>query len=296
MKRMMVIINPKSGLFFQKRHLNEKIERWIDKSKFSISFHHTEYAGHAKELALQAVREGMDYVVGIGGDGTLNEIASSLVHTPVAMGIIPMGSGNGLARHLGIPMDIKKAFSLLNQEHVEEIDYCTANGKPFFCTFGVGYDANVSVRFSHEKIRGKWGYLKSMWKEWVQFSPIPYTISAQGETIHGEAFMLNCANISQWGNGAYISPEASVKDGFCNISILAPFKFLHIPVLLYRIFFKRIHKDSSFSSFKDTHIMLSLAGESVAHYDGEPCMVEKEVEILTHHLGLKVIVSQKSNL
>ena len=159
-KRIVFVVNPISGTQGKKAILKWIDER-LDQSIYDYSIVKTEYAGHATQIAANAVQEKVDVVVAIGGDGTINEIARSLVHTNTALGIIPCGSGNGLARHLRIPMEPKAAIDVLNRGHELCIDYGKINNIPFFCTCGVGFDAFISLKFADSGKRGLLTYLEN---------------------------------------------------------------------------------------------------------------------------------------
>lgn len=175
--------------------------------------------GDATRLTTDAASKGYRAVIAAGGDGTVNEIATALCGTSTALGIIPVGSGNGLARHLGLPLDVTEAIEVIAKDNIIDCDYGTANGRPFFCTFGVGFDAAVSEKFAHQKRRGKLSYIKSAISEYVSYNPQTYTISANGQILTQKAFIVACCNASQYGNNAYIAPTASITDGLLDITI-----------------------------------------------------------------------------
>src|SRR4051812_15392154 len=152
-------------------------------------------------------------IVAVGGDGTVNEIASAIVGSGTALGIVPYGSGNGLARFLGIPMNPNQAIQALVKGHVESIDSGTVNGQPFFNMAGMGFDAHISEVFSHGKKRGFVSYIKSSIEEISTYDEQQYHIEIDGKVYERKAFMLSIANSSQYGNNAHISPKASVQDG-----------------------------------------------------------------------------------
>ena len=170
------IINPISGTK-SKAVFHSLIDLNLDLKKFEYNISYTKERGHAFELASQAVSQGIDYVVAVGGDGTVNETARALIYEEAALGIIPFGSGNGLARHLNIPLKPANALQLLNQEHILTIDAGKANGKPFFCTAGIGFDAHVGKLFSLATKRGFNTYVKTVLKEFFQYSPSHYELT-----------------------------------------------------------------------------------------------------------------------
>ena len=150
---ILFLVNPKSGVS-RKRRVPQMVEKYIDRARYDVSVCYTQYAGHAYELARDAAARGVDAVVAVGGDGTVNEVGRALVHTGTALGVIPCGSGNGFARHLGIPVGVKSAIEFINNAEPVNVDYGKINGHPFFCSCGVGFDAVVSSDFAKCKGRG----------------------------------------------------------------------------------------------------------------------------------------------
>ena len=212
MKRIIFVVNPISGTQSKELILNLLDEK-IDKARYTWEVVYTERAGHAVEIAAKAAEEKADIVVAIGGDGTINEIARSLVHTDTALGIIPCGSGNGLARHLHIPMEPKKALEVLNEGCLDTIDYGKINGTDFFCTCGVGFDAFVSLKFAHAGKRGLLTYLEKTLQESLKYQPETYELETENGVSKYKAFLIACGNASQYGNNAYIAPQATLTDG-----------------------------------------------------------------------------------
>ena len=235
-KRIRFIVNPISGTQ-SKKSILELIGKHIDKDKYDFDIVPTRFAGHAIELASIAAAEAVNIVVAIGGDGTVNEVARSLTHTDTALGIIPCGSGNGLARHLQIPMDAKKAIDIINEGAVSLIDYGKINDIPFFCTCGVGFDAFVSMRFAKSGRRGLLTYLENMLQESLIYKPETYEIELNDghETKTLKAYLIACANASQYGNNAYIAPQASLDDGLIDVTVLEPFTVLDVPALSFQL-------------------------------------------------------------
>ena len=200
-KQKLFIVNPISGTQDKEAILKE-IEEKIDKDLFEVTISKTQYAGHAFDIATEAVNNKVDFVVAIGGDGTINEIGRALIHTETAMGIIPCGSGNGLARHLHIPMDVSNAINIINEANVRAIDYGIISGHPFFCTCGVGFDAFVSLKFADSGKRGLLSYLENTLQESLTYKPETYEIENSTGTVKYKAFLIACANASQYGNNA----------------------------------------------------------------------------------------------
>lgn len=291
-KRIVFVVNPISGTQGKKAILKWIDER-IDRSIYDYSIVKTEYAGHASQLAAAAVHDGVDVVVAIGGDGTINEIARSLVHTDTALGIIPCGSGNGLARHLRIPMEPKAAIDIINRGEQLCIDYGKINNIPFFCTCGVGFDAFVSLKFADSGKRGLLTYLENTLHESLTYQPETYEIENEEGTVVHQAFLIACGNASQYGNNAYITPQASLMDGLMDITIIEPFTVLDVPSLSFQLFNKTIDQNSRVKTMRAKKIKIHRAQEGVLHFDGDPLMAGKELEVEIIPKGLRVVALEK---
>lgn len=291
-KKVVFVVNPISGTQGKKAILKSIDER-LDRSIYDYRIMETQYAGHATEIAADAVKEGVHIVVAIGGDGTINEIARSLIHTNTALGIIPCGSGNGLARHLHIPMDHKAAIELLNKDYQVCIDYGKINDIPFFCTCGVGFDAFVSLKFADSGKRGLLTYLENTLHESLTYQPETYEIENEEGTVKHKAFLIACGNASQYGNNAYIAPQASLTDGMMDVTILEPFTVLDVPTLSFQLFNKTIDQNSCIKTMRTKKIKIRRHKPGVFHYDGDPVMGGEnlEVELVPH--GLNVVTSIK---
>lgn len=291
-KKIVFVVNPISGTQGKKAILKSIDER-LDRSIYDYQIMETQYAGHATEIAADAVKEGVHIVVAIGGDGTINEIARSLIHTNTALGIIPCGSGNGLARHLHIPMDHKAAIELLNKDYQVCIDYGKINDIPFFCTCGVGFDAFVSLKFADSGKRGLLTYLENTLHESLTYQPETYEIENEEGTVKHKAFLIACGNASQYGNNAYIAPQASLTDGMMDVTILEPFTVLDVPTLSFQLFNKTIDQNSCIKTMRTKKIKIRRHKPGVFHYDGDPVMGGEnlEVELVPH--GLYVVTTVK---
>src|SRR5690606_300534 len=191
-----------------------------------------------------AVREGFDVVVAVGGDGTLNQVANGLKHSQTAMGIIPMGSGNGLARHLGIPLRTPQAIHHLNRMPARKMDTLLMNGKTFVNMAGTGFDAHIGHLFATAGSRGFRTYAQITIKELLNYKPQGYEIELDGKKLTEEAFLISFANGSQWGNNAIIAPHASVSDGLIDLSLMRPFKWHQVPSLALKMFNSTIDHSS----------------------------------------------------
>ncbi len=268
------------------------IERICEKDGYPLEIYFTEYAGHASELTRKAIDNGADCIIAVGGDGTVNEVARAMVHSDVVLGIIPKGSGNGLAHELHIPMDVKRALELIVKGHVSTIDCCEANGRVFFCTCGVGFDAAVSQKFAGEKRRGSLTYVKSTVAEYLSYKPEVYELLVDDQTIKEKAFLVACANASQYGNNAFIAPHANIQDGQMDLTILSPFTPLDIAPLAIQLFTKQIDRNSKIKTMKARKAVIIRQHPGVMHLDGEPVEADSRIEISVIPQSLHVITPE----
>lgn len=287
MARLMLIINPISGTG-SKKGVVETVERAMEACGHEVDVRLTGARGDATRLAGEAARKGYYGVLACGGDGTVNETARALCSTETALGILPAGSGNGLARHLQIPVDISLALKVIAADNVVDSDYGTVNGRPFFCTFGMGFDAAVSHRFARQSRRGMLSYIKSAISEYVQYRPQTYTVSANGKLLTEKAFLIAVCNASQWGNNAYIAPEASITDGLLDITIVHSGTAIDAAVMGMDIFTGYINKNTMVHTFRAPACVIYRNGAGEAHIDGEPMMMDDILDVKCHHGSLKV--------
>lgn len=269
------------------------IERFINKDLYDYSIITTNHKGHATQVAQEYSRRGYDAVIAVGGDGTVNEVGRGLIGTGTALGIIPCGSGNGLARHLGIPMDPFKAVKWLDKSIFTDIDYGTINGNPFFCTCGVGFDAKVSDTFSKAGTRGVLTYMESILKEIATYKDKLYKLSFDNTSEAFECFIVTCANADQWGNNAFIAPTASLQDGLMDVVVIRPFTPLDAPLLAFQLFNRQLDRNEKVTIRKCRQLTITRQEDGPAHFDGDPIMLGKEINIEMVPHGLKVLIPDK---
>jgi diacylglycerol kinase (ATP) len=288
-KQITFIINPIAGTR-SKLNIPLLIETYLDPHKYIANILYSEYAGHASTLAKEAVHGAADCVVAVGGDGTMNEVANALVHTPVRLGLIPLGSGNGLARHLGIPLEVAEAIKVLNQEQEIKIDSVLLNDRHFFCTAGVGFDAHVGYLFAKQASRGLKSYVKTTLREFMGYRPHTYLLKADGKEYKRKAFVITFANAGQYGNNAYISPEASIQDGLIDVCILHPFPKSLAMSMGMRLFTKRMHRSRFMEIVRAKKISVSCQAGQGMHLDGEPCPMPAQLNMEIKPASLKVLI------
>ncbi len=288
-RHIVAIINPVSGTG-KKDKIPRLIDTVVNHDTNDVSIIATEYAGHAREIAAQAANDGADVVIAIGGDGTVNEVGSALCNTNTALAIIPCGSGNGLARHLRIPMNASRALQIINDGVVGQFDYCTINGRPFFCTCGMGFDAAVSYKFSNEGTRGFITYIKTTLTEYFKYKPQEYLIDIDGAKLRERAFVIACCNAAQYGNNAYIAPRATMQDGLIDVTVMHPFNALQSPILGARLFLKQLGHDHHVSIYRGKRVVIERDHDDVVHIDGDPMTLPARLAIEIVHHGINILV------
>lgn len=267
--KALFIVNKKAGIGYQ-----SEVEREITAScvknnvEFTVEF--TAGPGHAIELAQSAQAKGFRQVIAVGGDGTSNEVAQGLIHTGMSMGIIPRGSGNGLARHLGIALKTSDAIDQLFKSKPLSIDTFRVNGKLSLNVSGIGFDGHITNLFGVRSTRGLIGYIILTVQEFLKFREFEVDILILGKTLKRDAFIIAIANSSQYGNNAQIAPTASVCDGLLQVNIVKKIPLFRID-FVYSFFTGNLGK-SSFCEIMETQSLQLKTTKPIAyHVDGEPC-------------------------
>ncbi|CAN5463477.1 diacylglycerol kinase family lipid kinase [soil metagenome] len=293
--KVFFIVNKYSGTGFQ-----DSIEgRIIDKCaqlnlEGTIEF--TREKGHATELARQAVAEGFPRVFAMGGDGTVNEVAQGLVHTSVAMGILPKGSGNGLARHLHIPLKMRGALDLLDKHKVISMDTLLINDQLSVNISGIGFDGHVAGKFGKNGKRGLFGYGKLVLKEFLQFKEFPVELSIDGRLLKRESFILALANSSQFGNNARISPFASVCDQLIDVCFIKKVPILQAIGFAQKMFSGKMNRSAFVETIRGKNIEIQFNRPMPYHIDGEAMEAEEKFSVVMKGESLRVIVPDDAKL
>ena len=277
---MLFIVNPISGKGRKARiiaHLKEKGMKVV----------YTEYAGHAEVLSREAAER---IIVAVGGDGTVNEVARGIVGTDKVLGIIPCGSGDGLALHLGISRHYRQALKTILKGDIQKIDSGLINDKPFFSVCGTGFDAVVSERFAKSGKRGLKSYIKLGLKTWMDYTPENYKIEIDGNAFEIEASLLTIGNSSQWGNNAKIAPLADISDGMLDMTAVDRFSAIEMPALAFQLMTGQLDKNSRVHCYRGRHIKISRPSGGPAHADGDWFSAGTELDIRILPQSLNVLV------
>lgn len=286
-KKVVFIINPISGTGKQKV-VEKLIEQFLDHSKFDYEIWYTKHAGHAKDLSSEADAKGFDWIVAVGGDGSVNETGSSLIGSKAALGIIPTGSGNGLARHLQLPMDLKQAVGRLNNAKDFLIDTAVLNNQIFLGTAGLGFDAHIGRKFDEAPSRGFLTYIKLSVAEYFKYPEQNFEIELDGVKLVRKAFLLSFCNSNQWGNNAIISPNSDVSDGWLKIIVIKKMPLIAVPFFVYKLFRKKLYTSKYYEELQGKEIAVRHS-VSNAHLDGEPVSVTGDITVKVVPSSLNVL-------
>ena len=288
-ERVFFIINKYSGKGFQSAVEGQVIDTCAA-SGVEVAIEYTRERGHATDLAREAVNQGFPRVFAMGGDGTVNEVARALVNTPVALGIIPSGSGNGLARHLQIPLTIPEALTSVSQYEIITMDTLRINGALSVNVSGFGFDAHVASQFGKDGTRGFYGYAKLVLTEFLSYKEFDVIGDFDGTVETKRAFMVALANASQFGNNALVAPRASVSDGVMDICFIRRISITEAVPFIMKMFRGNIERSRFVTIVKAKHFHAELSTEQPIHLDGEPGKPSKIFDVQIHPASLRVIV------
>jgi diacylglycerol kinase (ATP) len=290
MKRIAFIVNPISGTKDKERIISYLQHMFMGVEGIESSFYTTKFAGDATRAAREFATTGYDIVVAIGGDGTVNEIARGLIHTDTALGIVPIGSGNGLARHFAIPLSYVNAAEVIMRGKSKVMDAGCINGETFFCTAGLGFEAEIGERFNKAKGRGLITYMEVCAKEFVKYKEEKYKITICGNTFESDAFLITFANCSQWGNNVYIAPNADASDGMIDMVIWKKSPIVTMPVLAVDLFIRTINQSEFVDSFRTKEVKIERDTDGYIQFDGESRIMGREINVSVLHNSVKIIV------
>ena len=258
------IINPISGTH-SKDEIPQMIADTLNEGLFDYQIRMTEYAGHAAEIAREEAEKGTTIVAAVGGDGTVN-----------------------------LPMDTKKAIAMINACKIETFDYGVINEMPFFCTCGMGFDAFISLKFAEAGKRGPVTYAENVLKEGLKYKPETYEVSDESGTHEYKAFLIACANASQYGNNAYIAPGATMKDGEMDVIVMEPFDVLDAPQIAADLFMKTLGNNSKIKTFRTKKLHIHRQEPGAIHYDGDPIMTDADIDVHIEHNGIRIVTNPEA--
>ena len=291
-KKIIFIINPISG-HHNKNNFPNLVEKHIDKNQYEYSIVFTEYAGHATELTKKAIEDDFDYIAAVGGDGTINEVAKCLIGKRQILVIVPLGSGNGLARHLELPFKPERLITeVINKGKVYKIDTAVMNDIPFISIAGIGFDALIADYFAKDENRGFMTYAKLITEKYPNYRQKEYTLVLDDEkTIECKPFFVTFANSSQFGYNAEISPKASVQDGLIDVCIFKKPNILEVPIVATYFLAKQIDKSNFIDIYKAKKIKVTRKVAEVANIDGEAVEMSKDITVEIIPLSLNILLN-----
>ena len=292
----MVIINPISGVY-KKKNVPEKIARYIDYVQFDYTIRSTQYAGHASLIAQQAVEEGYDICVAVGGDGSINEVAQSLAGTKTALGVIPYGSGNGFATHLKIPArDVEGALHVLNTGKRVKIDLVKSNLRYFVSNAGFGIDSSVARRFHHHAIRGLASYAWAMFKELLfYFQPFPAKVEIDDTIIERDFFLFTAFNANQYGYDYAVFPFTSMKDGVMDVIVMNRFPLWKLLWIVACLMMKRADLIKEAEQYRAKKVKIHGSKKMIYQFDGDSVISHDDVTFEIMPQCIDVIVPAELN-
>ncbi len=288
-KKILFIINPISGIGKQKK-VEQALETYLDKEKFDYQINYTSYTHHATALSLAAVLKGFDIVVAVGGDGSINDCVKGLVSTGVTLGIIPAGSGNGLARCLNLPLSVEDAIKCINNQKSMDMDSIKLNDTVYASIAGVGFDALIAKEFAKTHTRGFQPYLKLVLQHYPQYKQQDYTLIIDGKEITTQALFISFANSTQFGFNTEIAPNAELDDGLIDVVIV---KKPPLPLLLWTaqlLFFNQFDKSIYVETHQARHIVVKNNGKIGVNLDGEYTEFNGDLDFSIEEKSLNVII------
>lgn len=290
-KRIFFIVNPVSGVnHARKSMLAEAVASVFDPQQFECVIRHSESAQHVKELSNEAARAGFDVIVAVGGDGTLNHVVKGLIGNDSVLAVVPAGSGNGLARHMNIPIDIEQSLRLIVQGKTQFIDTVSINDDLFVSIAGVGFDALVAKRFSQVTRRGFFSYFRIVTNEYTWYRPRKYRMEIDGKQVVRQALFVSFANTNQFGYNTIISPEARIDDGLVDVCIVKKVPLLYAPRVVGMLITRRVDSSGFVEIIRARKIRLTRNKNRVVNIDGEPVKLTKDLEISVNPLSIRMII------
>jgi YegS/Rv2252/BmrU family lipid kinase len=279
------ILNPNAG--------KRKAVSLLDQISSASLLHHKVTVStsleYFEEIKSEILADNYTDVIACGGDGTVNKVAAFAHANKLRFGILPLGSGNGLARTMGISMNLVRAIEQIEQGQSKKIDVGLLNGKTFFCAAGIGFDAHIAALFEKTHSRGLGGYIRLISREFFSYKKEKYSLLIDGKEINKEAFVVACCNSGQYGNDFYIAPTASITDGKITVSMITSFYWLQVPYILLRVIMRSADKLSSVETYHGQNIKIRREKKGFVHIDGEPYETGEEINLAIDPLSLEII-------
>lgn len=290
--KIIFIINPIAGKG-KGKIVESQVQQFFSKKEVDFKTYLTEYNGHATLLTKSILTQKPTIVVACGGDGTINEVAQTLIGTDIALGIIPIGSGNGLAANLHIPSDYEKAFEVILNAKQSKIDAGKVNENYFFSNMGLGIDAEVIHQYSQKTTRNFLGYVSASLKSLLQYRPKKFRIELNdNEKIEDDFYFLLCSNSNEAGYGISFTPKAKLNDGKLDFIAVKKINFIQQIQFSTLVLGKCIEKMKQAKVVQITNAKFYTNQEkTIAQIDGEAVLIhDKIIEVAVIQNALNVII------
>lgn len=290
-KRLLFLVNPISGVNQEKKaSLSVQVAEVLDSNIYEWEVVVSETADQLYELSKAASENGTNVVVAVGGDGTMNQVARGIIGSKTLLGLVPAGSGNGLAHYLGIPTDVVKSLTVINKMNVRDIDTVSMNDRLFVSIAGVGFDARVAQKYDSNGSRGFLSYFKIVAREYTNYRPRKYRMMIDGEPVVRQALFVSFANTNQFGYNTIIAPDAKIDDGLVDVCIVKKVPIALAPQVAGLLLTKKLGSSDFVEIIKAREISLTRNKNRAVNIDGEPIKLGKSLNIKVNPLSLKVIV------
>lgn len=290
-QKILFIINPASGSSLQRKEIVSRIiGTHIDRSIFNPEIIQSVDPDHVLELSANAVHNGTNVVVAVGGDGSINLAARALIGTDVMLGIIPVGSGNGLARHLHIPLNVFKAVEVINRRNSILMDTVNINDRVFFSIAGVGFDALVAKKYARSEMRGFLPYFRLVTENYPLYKPKKYVLNIDGNEITRRALFVAFANAGQFGYNAIIAPNAKVDDGLIDVCIVRKVPLIKAPLVVHQLFNNTVDQSAYIEVIQARQVVVRRKKNRRINCDGESLKLTRKLNIEVNPKSLRVIV------
>ena len=267
-RKILAIVNPFSGSK-KKEKIVSRLQRELNNNSISFDFLYTQYSGHGKEIAQNAILNDMDTIIAIGGDGTINEVSSQLIGSKTKLGIISLGSGNGFARHLKVHKSLDESIQIIKNNTPILVDSCKVNQQSYVNIAGIGIDGKVAYLTRNNSKRGLWPYVKATISAGFSYGAFEAELCYDNKCIYGKYKAIVIANGPLYGFNFQIAPQASVQDGLLDVMLFEDASFLKYSFELPKFVSGKLDKSKSVVNFKTKELKVVLKEKQYTHVDGE---------------------------
>jgi len=286
--KTLIVVNPISGIGRQKK-IEQLLKKNLNADLFDYEVRYTEYRHHGTEIARDAADRGYDCVVAVGGDGSVNDVVQGIKDSDTRLGIIPCGSGNGLARSLKLPLQPWMAIRVLNQQYKQTIDSIVVNDKWVVVNAaGCGFDAYIARLMHAAKTRGLAAYTNLVLREYTRYKNSDYHLVVNGQDYYRNAWFIAVANSQQFGYNLAVAPKAKLDDGLIDISIIDKVPLDHVPITAPLAFTNHLDLSQHVEMFKAKDVLIEGNADRWVNLDGEGENIGTSVHFVVHPQSVKI--------